>query len=121
YDISRFSVDLIRFVVPNRAALFWHWLPPSTDGLGATADAGTETRVFLGYVPLILSTVGFKRCRVDRLWWIALIAFGALAVGPRIHIIGHNFAPWLVMPYALLTHLPYGTIARVPARFAVMA
>jgi hypothetical protein len=121
YDIGRFSVDLVRFVIPNRAGMLWRWLPPSTEVLGASADAGIETRIFLGYVPLIMGAVALVRSRVEKIWWISFSAFCALAVGPRIHIMGHDIAPWLIMPYAFLMHLPYGTVARVPARFAVMA
>jgi hypothetical protein len=55
-------------------------------------------------------------------WLPLLILFGALALGPVIHVWGkvilRQISP--LMPYSLLTRMPYGDIPRVPGRFAVM-
>ena len=73
-------------------------------------------------VPLVVVTVllitwrmGWRPSR----WWTALaITFGALALGPFVHIAGMNtFVPG---PWALLRYVPVLGLARTPARFSVV-
>jgi hypothetical protein len=83
-------------------------------------DSGVEGVVFLGVVPMLLALVGIRRYPAMRTSW--LIAGAALAVGPSLHIAGRvvSIVPSFLMPYGLLSRMPYGDIPRVPARFAVM-
>ena len=52
-------------------------------------------------------------------WWTALaITFGALALGPFVHVAGAN--TYIPGPWALLRYVPVLGLARTPARFSVV-
>ena len=87
-------------------------------------ESNVEIVGFLGFVLLALTVVGMRSAgRVTWPWAAAAIVFGILALGPMVHVWGvavsRRFTS--VMPYTILTKLPYGRIPRVPGRFAVMS
>ena len=52
-------------------------------------------------------------------WWTALaMTFGALALGPFVHVAGMN--TYIPGPWALLRYVPMLGLARTPARFSVV-
>jgi MFS family permease len=56
--------------------------------------------------------------RPPRLWTAMAVFFGALALGPFIHIGGMN--TYLLGPWALLRYVPVVSAARMPGRFAIV-
>lgn len=123
FDIGRFSTDLVAFVVPAPLHPLWGTaVEPVYRIIGR--GGGLEIVCFLGFVPLTLGLAGAIQYGTIRRFWAPMaLVFAALALGPVAHFAGKALLPQLsfLMPYRLLTLLPYGDIPRVPARFAVMA
>ena len=121
-DSERFSADALSFVVPSPLHSLWGGVAKRIATSLHSRATTLETVVFIGYLPLALAAVGVRRGSRERTFWaIAAVAFFALALGPMLYI-GGRAVPAIsrVMPYRLVTALPYGDIPRVPARFAVM-
>jgi hypothetical protein len=125
YDVDRFSADGLAFVMPSSLHPLWGRSVAPVYDIIARNGAGLEAIVFLGGVALLLAICGLKRMhrRVWTFWLVGCLVFGALALGPVLHLGGSALAPSLsaLMPYRLFARLPYGDIPRVPARFVVMA
>jgi hypothetical protein len=123
YDIDRFSADLLSFVLPSPAHSLWRPLVDPLHRAIMRPGNSIEVVTFLGFIPMALSIYGLKQYPSTRRFWLPLtLMFGVLALGPVVYVAGRAVAPQLsaVMPYRLLSRLPYGDIPRVPARFAVM-
>jgi hypothetical protein len=56
--------------------------------------------------------------RPSRWWTVLAVTFGALALGPFVHIAGVN--TYIPGPWALLRYVPMLGLARTPARFSVV-
>jgi hypothetical protein len=124
FDAERFSTDLLGFVVPSPLAPQWAWMTRPLYRRLMRSESNVEIVGFLGFVLLALSVVGMRSAgRVTRPWIAAAIVFGILALGPVVHVWGIALGRGItqIMPYTLLTKLPYGRIPRVPGRFVVMA
>jgi hypothetical protein len=85
-----------------------------------------ETNAYLGYVPLILATLGAWWQRDESKKWIALFFIAAiLSLGPLLHLGGDlvrlnvdkEFIP-VLMPYAFLANAPFFQWSRTPARMS---
>jgi hypothetical protein len=90
----------------------------------ARNNSSFEAVMYLGVVPVWLAVMAVRRsgARAWMFWLGGFALFSTLALGPVLHIGGHAVAPGLlVMPYRLLSQLPYGHIPRVPARFVVLS
>ena len=111
------GVDLIAYFLPNPN----HPLAPDSirEWLSPRPDAYYENVASLTCVAL-LTIVGAWRLgwRIPRLWGGLALAFGALALGPFIHIAGLN--THVPGPWALLRYLPIIGLARTPGRFTVV-
>lgn len=111
------GVDLLALVTPNPN----HPLVPSPvrDWLEPASDRYLENVASLPLVGLLVIAVAVWRgWRPPPVWtWLAA-TFGALALGPFIHVAGVNTA--FPGPWALLRYLPVLGLARTPARFAVV-
>lgn len=137
-DMLRFSADLAGFVTPSFLHPLWgHRVAPFQAVLARNGNVVESASAYLGLVALLLASYGWMRDRVQprwvgggdaaacaRFWWLVLVVFGCLALGPVLHIGGRTVTVaghevWL--PYALFARLPYGDIPRSLARFAVMA
>lgn len=111
------GVDLLALVAPNPN----HPLAPAatTDWLHGLPAGYLESVVS---IPLIVALTMLLAWRTG--WrapgsWVALaLTFGALALGPFVHVAGWNtFVPG---PWALLRYVPIFGLARTPARFSVV-
>jgi hypothetical protein len=111
------GVDLLAFFTPNPAnKLFgmpWRaWLTSQDNGY--VENAASLTVVGLLVVGAALLRFRFRPPRV----WIVMTAFfGALALGPFIHVAGVN--TYVLGPWSLLRYVPIVSAARMPPRFAI--
>ncbi|MBM3779013.1 MAG: hypothetical protein FJW23_12410 [Acidimicrobiia bacterium] len=111
------GVDLLAFAIPNPN----HPLAPAAlrDWLARGPDGYAEAVASLSLVALgVLSLAAWRGWRPPRPWlWITL-AFGALALGPFVHVGGFNTV--VPGPWALLRYAPVAGLARTPARFSIV-
>ena len=56
--------------------------------------------------------------RIPRLWGGFALVFGALALGPFVHVAGIN--THVPGPWALLRYVPVIGLARTPSRFSIV-
>jgi hypothetical protein len=129
--LSQYSADLVAFVVPSPLhPLFGPVVAPLYQHLtGGVA----ESTVFLGYVGLVLSALAIikQRTREVRFWALALGIFLVLSLGPVLQVNGvvvrvPNAIPFInnravPLPYYVFMDLPVFSIARVTARWDIMA
>lgn len=112
------GVDLVSFVLPNPN----HPLAPDAirEWLSPRPDAFFENVASLTFVALITIALAWRTgWRVPRLWAGLAIAFGALALGPFVHVAGVN--TYIPGPWAFLRYVPIFGLARTPARFSIIA
>lgn len=111
------GVDLLALVLPNpnhplAPAAVRAWLTPRP-------DAYFENVASLTFVALITIGVAWRSgWRIPRLWAAFAVVFGALALGPFVHVAGVNTQ--LPGPWAFLRYVPVIGLARTPGRFTVM-
>ncbi len=109
HNAAQFSLDPVSIFLPG-GSWFFHAL---TDWYAKHLEFFAETSVFFGFGLLVLVLVGFIRkfIKKDRtiprwvnFWWIILISFGILALGPHLHIFGRTIES-IPLPYTLLEKL----------------
>lgn len=112
------GVDLLAFFTPNPAnKLFgmpWRaWLTSQDNGY-------VENVAALTIVGVLVVTVAVWRFRFrpPRVWLAMTVLFGALALGPFVHIGGVN--TYVLGPWSVLRYVPLLSAARMPARFAIV-
>ena len=111
------GVDLFALVLPNPN----HPLTPHViaDWLTTFQGGYLEAVVSIPFVALITLGVAWRRGWRASRWWTALaIAFGALALGPFVHVGGLN--TYVPGPWALLRFVPVLGLTRMPSRFSVV-
>jgi hypothetical protein len=112
------GVDLLALFTPNPASKLFGdstraWLTGMNNGYVENVAALTIVATLL--VGFAAWRYGF---RPPRLWTAMAVFFGALALGPFIHIGGMN--TYLLGPWALLRYVPVVSAARMPGRFAIV-
>lgn len=111
------GIDLISLVLPNPN----HPLAPAAirEWLSPRADAYFENVASLTFVALIAMAAAWRAgWRIPRLWGALAIVFGALALGPFVHVAGvQTYVPG---PWALLRYVPVVGMARTPGRFSIV-
>lgn len=111
------GVDLVALVVPNPnhpLAPGWvaHWLTSFPNGF-------IENVVSIPVLVILTMAVAWRTGWRPSRWWVALaVAFGALALGPFVHVAGFN--TYIPGPWAILRYVPIVGLARTPARFSVV-
>jgi hypothetical protein len=111
------GVDLAAFVLPNPN----HPLAPAAirDWLTPRPDAYYENVASLTLLaPLVMLLAWRAGWRVSRLWAGLAVVFGALALGPFVHVAGIN--THIPGPWAFLRYVPIIGLARTPARFSIV-
>jgi hypothetical protein len=111
------GVDLLALVVPNPN----HPLTPDwiAAWLRSFPDGYLESVVSVPLVVLITLLIAWRMGWRSSRWWTTLaVAFGALALGPFIHVAGTN--TYIPGPWALLRYVPILGLARTPSRFSVV-
>ncbi len=111
------SADLLAFITPSEFHPLWgKWASKVASNFTASLS---ERTVFLGYVPLALALVAWKRReRGVYLWLITGLFFLLMALGPYLHVAG-KILP-LPLPYAFLRSIPLVAMARSVSRFSLM-
>ena len=111
------GVDALAFILPNpnhplAPAALRAWLTPRP-------DAYPENVATLTFVALVVLAIAWRSgWRIPRTWVALGATFGALALGPFVHIAGVNtFVPG---PWALLRYVPLVGLARTPGRFSIV-
>jgi hypothetical protein len=111
------GVDVLSLLTPNPN----HPLAPDriADWLMSLKGGYLESVVSIPLIVLLTMIIAWKMGWRPSLWWSALaLAFGALALGPFVHVGGVNtFIPG---PWALLRYVPILGLARMPTRFSVV-
>ena len=111
------GIDLAALVLPNPN----HPLAPEAIRAWLTPrpDAYFENVASLGFVALATIVVAWRAgWRIPRLWGGFAVVFGALALGPFVHIAGFN--THVPGPWALLRYVPVIGLARTPSRFSIV-
>ena len=111
------GVDLLALVLPNPN----HPLTPQViaDWLTTFQGGYHEAVVSIPLVAIVTLVVAWKRGWRASRWWTALaIGFGALALGPFVHVGGTN--TYVPGPWALLRFVPIIGLTRMPTRFSVV-
>ena len=111
------GIDLVSFLLPNPN----HPLAPAAirDWLTPRPDAYFENVASLTFVALATLVIAWRAgWRIPRFWGALALLFGALALGPFVHIMGLNTQ--MPGPWAFLRYVPLVGLARTPARFSVV-
>ena len=121
HDPADFSLDLLGLFIPGRqwrfsqlTAFYWSGLNDSV-----------EKSVHLGFAVLfVLVYVWIKRKKLHEavgLWFLVFIVFALLALGPTLHIGGHEIR-FPLMPYTLVAKvIPGMSLGGMPVRMVSMA
>jgi hypothetical protein len=111
------GVDLLALVIPNPN----HPLTPDwiAGWLMSFQGGYLESVVSVPIVVLTVLLIAWRMgWRPSRWWTVLAVTFGALALGPFVHIAGVN--TYIPGPWALLRYVPMLGLARTPARFSVV-
>ena len=111
------GVDVVALVAPNPN----HPLAPDAIRAWLTPrpDAYYENVASLTFVALVTLFVAWRAgWRIPRLWGGMALLFGALALGPFVHVWGIN--THMPGPWAFLRYVPIFGLARTPARFTIV-
>ena len=111
------GVDLLAFILPNPNHA---WTPSGIAGWLTARPNGYLENVASIPLVLILALLAawWTGWRPSRWWAGVAIAFGALALGPFVHVAGMN--TYVPGPWALLRYVPVVGLARAPTRFSVV-
>ena len=111
------GVDLAAFVLPNPN----HPLAPDSlrAWLTPRPDAYFENVAPLTFVALFAIAAAWRAgWRIPRLWAGLGLVFGALSLGPFVHVLGFN--THIPGPWAFLRYVPIFGLARTPSRFSIV-
>jgi hypothetical protein len=126
HDPVMFSMDIISPFLPGGS---WWWSSLTARHWTRLAYYA-EMNVFFGYTLLGLLAVGFywlvRKVKVNapkwlNFWWIVLIVFGVMSLGPYLSVFGHHFTQ-VPLPYKVLEKvLPTLKISGMPVRWIIMS
>jgi len=111
------GVDLAAFVLPNPN----HPLAPDSlrAWLTPRPDAYFENVASLTFVALFAIAAAWRAgWRIPRFWGGLALVFGALSLGPFVHLLGTN--TYIPGPWAFLRYVPIFGLARTPSRFSIV-
>ena len=111
------GVDVVAFVLPNPN----HPLAPDSlrAWLTPRPDAYYENVVSLTFVALFAIAAAWRAgWRIPRFWGGLALVFGALSLGPFVHVLGTN--TYIPGPWAFLRYVPIFGLARTPSRFSIV-
>jgi hypothetical protein len=111
------GVDVLALIIPNpNHPLTPRWI---ADWLMSFQGGYLESVVSVPLVVVAMLIVAWRMGWRPSRWWAMLaVTFGALALGPFIHIAGIN--TYIPGPWAVLRYVPMLGLARTPARFSIV-
>jgi len=127
-EVSYWSADLVSFITPS----FLHsvWGNVGQKAMEEYKLGGVESVVYVGWtvIGLVLLSIVFKSAdkkekASKRVWWIILVFFFVMSLGPLLKIMGNtsfyvsDISYSIALPYIWLYKLPLLSVARAPARF----
>ena len=115
------GIDLLAYVMPNPNHPIWG--APMRETIVAWSGRGDGFPEYVGALPWVaLAVLGYAFWRAGfRLTGIRLpltIMWVTLALGPFVHIAGHN--THIPTPWTFLRYVPIVSLVRSPSRFAVV-
>lgn len=130
HDPMVFVLDPLSVLVPGGS---WYW-SSLTDWHWLHLPFAAETSVFFGAGLLTLLGIAFYKTFIVRLrkqkpdmpvdmyfWWIVMVVFGLLALGPRLRVAGHTLDR-VPMPYHFMEMIfPTLKISGMPVRWILMS
>lgn len=121
-----YSADILAFFTPST----FH---PLLSGLFSSVNSRftggpAENTVFAGYTVLLLSIIAISKARSKEVvfWALSALTFFVLSLGPILHILGtfrvqiEDYTAYVLLPYALMMHIPLFSAMRVPSRWDVL-
>ena len=111
------GVDLLALVLPNPN----HPLTPDwiAGWLRSFPGGFLEGVVSIPFVVVAVLIIAWRTGWRPSRWWAALaVVFGAVALGPFVHVAGIN--TYIPGPWAVLRYVPLLGLARTPSRFSVV-
>jgi hypothetical protein len=126
HDATAFSLDPLAVFIPG-GSWYWHTL---TDAYTTKLAYLAEASVFFGFGLLILLGVSIawiirRRRQAPApiiFWWIVLLVFAVLAIGPRLTTLGGKTLDGVPLPYALLERLfPTLEMSGMPMRWILIS
>ncbi len=121
HDPADFSLDLLGFFIPGRQ---WRF-PELTSFYWSGLNDSVEKSVHIGFAVLfVLVFVWIKRRKLHEavgLWFLVFLVFALLALGPSLHIAGHEIR-FPLMPYTVVVKvIPGMSLGGMPVRMISMA
>jgi len=121
HDPADFSLDLLGLFIPGRQWRFAELTSFYWSGLNDTV----EKSVHIGFAVLcVLVYVWIKRKKLHEavgLWFLVFVVFALLALGPALHVAGHEVR-FPLMPYTLVARvIPGMSLGGMPVRMISMA
>lgn len=121
HDPADFSLDLLGILIPGRQWRFPELTSFYWNGLNDTV----EKSVHIGFAVLcVLVYVWIKRKKLHEavgLWFLVFVVFALLALGPALHVGGHEIR-FPFMPYTMVAKvIPGMSLGGMPVRMVSMA
>ncbi len=112
------QTDLVAYLLPNLYHPLWGNV---AEPIHRQFLRNKDHAVALGYVPLLLAAYGLvcKRRRGERFWWISMLCFLVLALGPFPRVSGTPY-PHILLPYRLVGWTVPVSSLREPERFNIL-
>lgn len=121
------SADILGFVIPSPLHPFLGGISSNNIIYSQLNGNYSENIVFVGYIVIILSIIGFVHCRKDhnaKLFITSLCLFFILSLGPVLHIGSQwKFTEMnltIMLPGVITSYLPILNMIRVPSRYDIM-
>jgi len=118
------SADLLGFLVPPSSNILVERVPVLSALVARITPEMADT-AYLGFVPVLLASIGVWRVKGRaRLWMVLGLVGIVLALGPLLTVGGRQVeysvaghTGFVVLPGALLAELPFYSLVRAPYRF----
>jgi hypothetical protein len=114
-DYTRLSADLTSFFIPYFAHPFFK------NYVAGIYRKFSVDPYFLGYTVIFLCLYALLKVepKKTRFWFISILFFFILSLGPYLHILGKVYKN-IPLPHLLIQNIPFLKVARSPNRFSLM-
>lgn len=123
HDAKLFSLDPLSVITPGGSS-YWASL---TQSYWTRLSYFSETSNYFGLLTIacvVIAAIKWKKLKQPKqivFWWIVMIVFGLLSLGPRLTTLHHTLDS-VPLPYAFLEHLiPSFKLSGMPIRWLMVA